>query len=249
MGSVLVSRQDEIATITMARGKVNAVNPEMVTALAATCAELAADNSVSAVVLTGQGRFFSFGFDIPEMYDQPSEQFGKFIRSFCSLYRELFLFPKPVVAALNGHTIAGGCVLALACDYRILVSEGAKLSLNEVTFGSTLFAGAVEMLRYAVGNRIAERVLLSGQMFAAHESLDIHLVDELTATVDLQITALNKAAEMARHGGPAYTNSKYLIRRPMVDRWMKRENESIGNWLNIWYLPQTREKTKGILIR
>ena len=89
--------------------------------------------------------------------------------NFIDLYRVLFSFPKPLVAAINGHAVAGGCMLANACDHRVMASGRAKISLNEVTFGATLPAGSAEMLAYWVGSRHAEALALSGRMVDASE--------------------------------------------------------------------------------
>ena len=85
---------------------------------------------VGAVVLTGQGSFFSFGFDVPGFMSYPKDSFERYVISYSELVKGIFMFPKPVIAALNGHTVAGGCVLAMACDYRVMVSGKAKIALK-----------------------------------------------------------------------------------------------------------------------
>src|SRR5512135_1887998 len=128
MSFVEVQVRDGIATVVLQRGKVNALNPVVVDELSATFHALQSDTEVSAVVFTGSGKFFSFGFDIPELLAYPREKFTHYLTSFTTLYRDLFIYPKPLVAALNGHAIAGGCMLALACDSAIMAQGGAKIS-------------------------------------------------------------------------------------------------------------------------
>src|SRR5215475_12883899 len=108
-----VSINDGIAEVRLQRGKVNALNEEAVEELARSLQSLAADPHVKAVILTGDGPFFSFGFDIPEFLSYTRESFSAFLKKFTGLYTYLFTYPKPVVAALNGHAVAGGCMLAL----------------------------------------------------------------------------------------------------------------------------------------
>jgi Delta3-Delta2-enoyl-CoA isomerase len=151
MDFVILRKSDGISTLTLNRGKVNALNGAVVDQLRALLKDLESDREVKSVVLTGSGKFFSFGFDIPEFLSFTKEQFTDYLINFTELYRYLFLYPKPVVAALNGHTIAGGCMLALACDYRVIVSGKAKI-FNEIGFGSSVFAGSMEMLRFWVGS-------------------------------------------------------------------------------------------------
>src|SRR5262245_32773085 len=114
-----------VATVTLARGKVNALDEATVDDLRAAFRRLTADDAVRAVVLTGSGSFFSFGWDVPALYAYPKEAFRQFVTKFTDLYAELYLHPRPLVAALNGHTVAGGCMLAIACDLRLMVSGKA----------------------------------------------------------------------------------------------------------------------------
>src|ERR1700741_1502 len=148
MKFVHLSTNENIATIILNRPKVNALNEAVVEELSECFQRVANDSNVKAVILTGEGSFFSFGLDVPEFLSYSKDSFIKFIIKFTDLYSYIFTFPKPVVAALNGHTIAGGCMIAIACDYRLMISGKAKISLNELTFGSTVFAGSIEMLKF-----------------------------------------------------------------------------------------------------
>src|SRR5262245_46619333 len=153
MEFVTRSERDGIATLTLGRDKVNAVNGRVVDELRAQLESAERDAGVRAVVLTGQGKFFSFGFDVPEFLPVSKDDFGQFVKGFTDLYTDMFVYPKPLVAAVNGHAIAGGCMLTLPCDHRVMVAGSAKIGLNEIAFGSSLFAGATEMLRVPGGQR------------------------------------------------------------------------------------------------
>ena len=183
-----ISRTDHdgIARVVIRRGKVNAFNDSLIDEMSRTFGELALDPSVRAITLTGTGKFFSFGFDIPQFLGYNKEQFTRYLTNFTRLYREIFIHPKPVVAMLNGHTIAGACMIATSCDYRVMVSGKARISLNEINFGSSVFAGAVEMLKLLVGHRNAETVLYSGAMYTAEEAHRMGLVDQVVSEADLE---------------------------------------------------------------
>lgn len=243
-----ISNQDGIAVVTLSRGKVNAINDEVVAELSDALKSLVRDKTVKALVLTGNGKFFSFGLDVPELYNYSPKKMTAFITIFSKLCRDLFLFPRPVVAAVNGHATAGGCLLALTAEYRLLANTNAKMSLHEVSFGASLFPSAVEMLRYAVGNTHAEVILLSGKMFEPAEALGLGLVNELVEESKLLDTARLKAQKLAHNFSPAFTSLKRLVRQPIVDQWSKREKKSIDEWIEIWYSPKTREKIKQIKI-
>ena len=178
MGSFSVSNEDGLATLTISRGRVNALNEPLVEEIDKFFVDMEAESAVKALVLRGAGSFFSFGFDVPEFLGYSKAQFIRFITKFDDLCTRIYLFPKPVVAALNGHTVAGGCVLALACDYRVMVKGKARIGLNEITFGAPLFTGGVEMLRSLVGDRNAERILLLGRLYSSEQAHALGLVDE-----------------------------------------------------------------------
>lgn len=248
MRFVIISKQDTIATVTLSRGKVNALNESVVEELNSTLANLENDQSIKAIILTGQGKFFSFGFDIPEFLNYSKQEFSRYLTKFTALYTYMFLHPKPIVAALNGHTIAGGCMLALACDYRVMVSEKAKISLNEIEFGSSVFAGSVEMLRFWVGNRNATTVLYSGTMYNAEEAKELGLVDAVITESDLMSEARAAAAELGDKARPAFRSIKALLRKSLAAEMQTREKESIREFVDIWYSESTWENLNKIKI-
>jgi len=248
MKYIIAGKTGEIARVTLTNGKVNAINSEAVSELRGHFASLEKDESVRSVILTGEGKFFSFGFHVPELYDYSPEEFTRFLQSFCQMYKEIFLFPKPLIASINGHAVAGGYILALMADYRIMADNNAKIALNEVTFGAALFAGAVEMLRFAAGNKMAAELLLTGQMFGAKEALRMGLVDQLVPEEEVLTAAKSKAEALGKNFGPNFAALKHLLRRPVADEWGRREESSITEFVKIWYSPETREKTRGIKI-
>lgn len=246
---VKLELRGRVATVTLSRGKVNAFNLAVVEELSGVLRQVESDERAGALVLTGSGPFFSFGFDIPELFPLSREEFAHYLTRFTDLYRYLFTFPKPVIAALNGHTIAGGCMIALACDHRVMVSGKARISLNEITFGSTVFAGATEMLRFCAGDRIAQRVLYSGTLYSAAEAVDLGLVDRAVSPEQFE-GAVDEAAQLfAKKPLPAFASMKQLLRRGVSEEIARREQESIARFVDIWYSPETREELKKITIR
>jgi enoyl-CoA hydratase/carnithine racemase len=241
--------QDNISTITMTRGKVHAFNEEMVDDLADRFNELGEDKKTQAVILTGQGSFFSFGLDVPDLYHYTKNDFVDYLNKFTDLCTLIFTFPKPVIAAVNGHAIAGGCMLVTACDYRIMVSGKAKISLNEVTFGSMVFAGSVETLKCCVGHRVAETILLKGLMYSAEQANELGLIDRVSAPDELMSIAHEVASAYTANDLRAFTALKKLVRNPIADEMRKRDPQGNRDFADLWYTPQTRENLKGIQIR
>jgi Delta3-Delta2-enoyl-CoA isomerase len=237
-----------IATVVMERGTVNALNPVVVEELSETFGRLQSDAAVSAVVLTGRGKFFSFGFDIPEFLSFTREQFTDYLTRFTALYRDLFIYPKPLVAALNGHAIAGGCMISLACDKAIMAQGRAKISLNEIGFGSSVFAGSTEMLQFRTGSRASE-VLYSAAMYSPAEAQQIGLVAEVVAPEALLDRARAIAGELASRRPAAFASIKLLLRKPVAQTMAVREAASIQEFVDIWYSEPTWTNLRSITIR
>jgi len=248
MSFVEVETSGGIATVALSRGKVNALNGMVVDELRGHLKELEVDRNVKAIILTGCGKFFSFGFDIPEFLFFTKEEFTNYLINFTDLYTYLFLYPKPVVAALNGHTIAGGCMLALACDSRVMVAGKSKISLNEIDFGSSVFAGSTEMLRFCIGSAAAAKVLYSGVMYSAEEAISLGLVQEVVEEANLMAQAKMIASDLASKHPPAFASIKSLLRKPIAEYMMQQERASISEFVDIWYSEPTWANLQDIKI-
>ena len=248
MNYVILSQEEEVATVILRRGKVNALNEPMVEEITETFQNLEEDGDTKSVILTGNGKFFSFGFDVPEFLDYPKRDFLRYLEKFAGLYTYVFQFAKPVVAALNGHTIAGGCMLVTACDYRLMVSGKAKISLNEITFCSSVFAGSVEMLKFCVGTKNAQSILYTGAMYSAEEAYHMGLVDQVTTNDKLLETATEVARELGQKDPSAFRSIKSLLRKPVIEDMLKRDKDSLNEMADIWYSETTWDKLKEIEI-
>lgn len=249
MDFVTIERNDSSAVVVLARGKVNAIDRQVLAELSSAFTQIERDDTFTSIVLTGRGKFFSFGLDVPALYDLSPEEFTNFLTSLCGLCTHLFLLPKPIVAAVNGHAVAGGCMLLLPCDARIAADQPMSIGLTEVALGASLFASTAEMLRYLVSNQSAERMLLTGKTFDGLGARQIGLIDEVVEPSALLPSAISRAGELAQHYGPGYKSLRRLIRQPIADRWESREAKSIEDFVRIWYSPDTRAKTRQVHIR
>lgn len=248
MGFLSVSNESGLATLTISRGKVNALNEPLVEEIDKCFADMEADPAVKAVILKGTGSFFSFGFDVPELLDYSKERFIGFLTKFDALCTRIYLFPKPVVAALNGHTTAGGCVIAIACDYRVMVTGKAKIGLNEITIGAPLFTGGVEMVRSLVGDRNAQTILLLGRLYSAEQAQALGLVDETAEETDIIKRAEMAAREFSEKDRAPFEIVKRLLRKPVTERIAQKTQPSIREFADVWYSEDTRKKLREIKI-
>jgi 3,2-trans-enoyl-CoA isomerase len=248
MEFAIKSVNENIAIVELNRGKVNAINEAFADELKSCFQDMASDPEVKAVIITGSDSFFSFGLDIPVFLNYSKEDFIRFVTKFADLYTYLFLFPKPVLAALNGHTIAGGCMLATTCDYRIMASGKGRISLNEINFGSSLFPGSAEMLKYCVGHRNAEIVALTGAMFTPEEAKGLGLVDLVVPPENLGEAAFKTAKALAQKHGPAFASIKKLLRAAVGDEMKRKDHVYRDEMVDIWYSEQTWAQLQNIKI-
>lgn len=248
MKYILSEKKEGIATLVMSRGKVNALNLEMLEEMHGILELLKDDDEVKAVILTGQGKFFSFGFDIPEFLSLSKDVFRQFLDKFTFLYAYIYEYPKATVAALNGHAVAGGCILATSCDYRLMVTGKAKIALNEVTFGASLFAGCIAILKNLVGQRTAEKILFSGTMFSAEEALNMGLIDRVSSEETIVHDAHKVALEFAARHSSAFSSIKKLVRNIDIPEFGPLERKAIDKFIDIWYSEATMKNLKQIKI-
>jgi len=248
MGFIKTQNNNGIVNLELYRGKVNALNCQVVEELHNALISLENASDAKAIILTGQGKFFSFGFDIPEFLSYSKQKFTDYLIKFTNLYTYMFLYPKPIVAAINGHAIAGGCMIALACDRRIMVSGNAKISLNEISFGSTVLAGSTEMLRFCVGSKNATEILYTGAMYTAEEAKSLALIEKITSENNLIKEATEIAIEMGEKSTSAFADIKLLLRGSVREKMLLYEKESIDRFVEIWYSDSIREMLKNIKI-
>jgi enoyl-CoA hydratase len=229
--NVLCEIQQRVALVTINRpDKRNALDGPTRARLLELLDELAADAEVRAVVLTGAGdKAFVAGADISEFEGRsPIDQFR--VMSGRTVFDAMEAFPKPVIAALNGFTLGGGCELAMACDIR-LAADTARLGQPEVNLGIIPGGGGTQRLPRLVGTGMAYRLLYTGDLIDANEALRIGLVDEVVPAADLRARALALAGAIAEKSPVALRLIKEAIRasiRSPLDEGLRQERTLFG---------------------
>ncbi|WP_326644126.1 enoyl-CoA hydratase-related protein [Streptosporangium sp. NBC_01755] len=196
---VRVEKADGVATIRLDRPKMNALNRQVQLEIAECARQVDADGDVSAVVVYG-GRVFAAGADIKEMADMSYADMAVHSRTLQDCFTAVARVGKPVVAAVTGYALGGGCELALCADIRI-AGESAKLGQPEVLLGLIPGAGGTQRLPRLIGPAKAKDLIFTGRHVAADEALAIGLVDRVVPDDDVYTEALAYAAQFA--GGPA----------------------------------------------
>ncbi len=182
----IIEHDHGIRELKLARPPVNALNPELVAALRGAIAQ-ASHEGAAALMLSGSPGLFSAGLDIPALLQLDRDAMRAFWKDFFAVCAALARSPIPIAAAVTGHSPAGGAVLALFCDYRVMARGEYRIGLNEVQVGLTVPDCIQAALRRLVGPYRAERLLVVGAMLDGDEALAAGMVDELT-DVDHVIT-------------------------------------------------------------
>ncbi len=196
-------------------GKVNAMDEALLSELVDQF-DAVERSDARAVVLTATGRVFSAGVDLQNVVDGGIEYLDRLIPQLASSFGRVFSSPLPVVAAVNGPAVAGGCVLACAGDRRIM-AEGARIGASELLVGVPFPVAALEILRWACGDR-TEEVVLTGTLYGSEQAVAVGLAHEVVAPDELLERALAVAGELAAIAPDAFRLAKAQLRRPVVER-------------------------------
>ncbi|MFF5302356.1 enoyl-CoA hydratase/isomerase family protein [Streptomyces sp. NPDC013161] len=184
-----IERHGRVAVVTMTTNPVNAQNRAFFADLHETFDRLERDHAESPVVLTGTGARFSAGLDLGEhfpLFAGDPAAVADWFQKYRATNMRLFTYPRPTVAAVNGHAFAGGLITAAVCDHRVAVADGsARFGLNEVPIGIPMPAVYVRMLAHAWGDPVAARTCLLGETFTPDQALALGMVHELAPAGEL----------------------------------------------------------------
>jgi enoyl-CoA hydratase len=237
-----------IAVMTLSHGKVNALDIEFCEAIAARFNDLRTSDA-RAVVLTGQGKIFSAGVDLIRLSKGGADYIRKFLPALHKLYDAVFFHPKPVVAAINGHAIAGGAVLACCADRRIMARESGRIGVTELLVGVPFPALAFEIVRFAVPPRYLPEFTLSGATYDTDAALQRGWIDEVAEPAELIEDSIAVARELAMLSPAAFTQTKMQIRQVVGERMAASGEASEKTVTEIWCAPQTLQYIRDYVAR
>lgn len=205
---LIVEREDKIVKVTVNKPKsLNALNSELLTELNKCMYHLSIDESVDVVVITGEGKAFVAGADISEMKDLSAPEAHAFAKLGMDTFMLIERMPKPVIAAVNGFALGGGCELALACDIRI-ASEKAVFGQPEVGLGITPGFGGTQRLTRTIGLGIAKEMIYTAKNIKADRAYEVGLVNRVVAPEELMDAAMDMARTIASNGKLAVSYAK-----------------------------------------
>jgi len=223
-----------VQVMTLSSGSVNAMDVELLEELTLAVRDLQRSGA-GALVVTGAGRAFSAGVDLTRVVEGGAGYTDRLVPALSEAFEAVFCYPGPTVAAINGAAIAGGCVLACACDRR-LIGPDAQIGASEVRVGVPLPVAALEVMRYACGDR-AEEVLLGGRTHRGSDAVAAGLAHRIVAD-DLVGAAVEEASDLGAIPVAAYRHTKTQLRAPTMAR-IRAAADVDGEVREMWRAEET----------
>lgn len=227
-------QHDNIHELRLSRPPVNALNPELVTALRAAVLS-APSRGARGLVLSGHAGMFSAGLDVPRLLQLDRPAMAAFWVEFVGLCEALARSPIPTVAAITGHSPAGGAVLTLYCDYRIMARGDFRIGLNEVQVGLVVPEIIQAAMRRLVGPHRAERLMVAGAMVNGEEAHRIGLVDELIDTELVVGRAIGWLQDLLRHPPEAMSETRRIARADLHAQFERLNDVSDDDFAKRWF--------------
>lgn len=239
--------EDQVAHVRLNRGRSNAMHAPMIEELNTLLQTLDVDPSVRGILLQGKDGFFSAGLDLIELYEYNESEIRTLWMGFIGLARTFVAVGKPVLAAINGHSPAGGCVLALCADYRVMAQGEFVIGLNELPVGIVVPQSVFHLYAFWVGQAQAYRNLLEGRLMNPEEALSMGLVDELAPKDQLISTAERQLRKYMQLDTDTWSQSKMNLRKSLIQAFDADQQEDIEAILKQWWAPETRTLLKSII--
>ncbi|WP_430389147.1 enoyl-CoA hydratase/isomerase family protein [Dyella sp. 20L07] len=239
---------DAIAEINMARPPVNALNVDLLRAIRG-AVDNAVNTSARGIVLSGAPGMFSAGVDVPSLLGRDRAGVREFWREFFLTASKLALSPVPVVAAITGHSPAGGAVLSLFCDYRVMAEGPFRIGLNEVQVGLVVPECIQLALRRLVGNYRAERLMVAGAMVESAQALSYGLVDELTGIDQVTTRSIHWLQGMLALPSHAMLTTRALARADLTSAWADPDSLPIDEFVDAYFHPETQAVLQQLVAR
>jgi enoyl-CoA hydratase len=248
-GHIHIEEAGDVAVVRIDRPPANALDLDLLAEGHEVRERLAAEEP-GAVVLVGRDRFFSAGMDLKAAPALSAAEQRETVGGINRLFSGWYAFPRPVVAAVNGHAVAGGLILALCADYRVCADEGAQLGLTELRAGLPYPLAAISVVRAELSPGAARRLVLGASLVEPPEALALGVVDELRPHDEVLSRAVELASEMAELPRGSYTIVKRQLRGPAIDALERALGGGAGDpALGAWVSVETGEAAAAILRR
>jgi Delta3-Delta2-enoyl-CoA isomerase len=241
-------QHDDILELRLARPPVNALNPELLGALREAISA-APGEGIRGLVISGGPTVFSAGLDVPRLITMNRGDLERAWREFFGVLEVLARSPLPSVAAIGGHSPAGGAVISLFCDYRVMARGPYRIGLNEVQVGLIVPECIQFALRRLIGTYRAERLLVAGAMIEAEHAHAIGLVDELVDVDHVVARARSWLGELLKLPGKAMHTTRAIARADLVEVIADPRRLDLPRFLDEWYSEETQAVLTALVNR
>jgi len=241
-----IQTRDDVAVVRIEHGKANALDVELMRDLSGALRQLR-DRGTGAAVLTGTGSIFGAGVDLFRVISGGDAYASEFVPGLASFLAELFEHPLPLVAAVNGHAIAGGCIVACACDYRIMAEGKGTIGVPELLVGVPFPTAAIEIMRSAVPPQELQALVYTGHTCGAAEAVRRGLVNEAVAPEQLMERARQVAQQFAAIPTAVFAATKRALRSDAAARL--RQDRTLDDVVRHWSSADTRARIQQYLDR
>lgn len=243
-----IVQRDGIAIVKLVHGKANAMDTDFCRAVTETFVTLKRAPA-RAVVLTGQGGMFSAGVNLIRARDGGARYIRSFLPVLNRMFDTVFYFPKPLVAAINGHAIAGGCVLACCADRRLMARVAGRIGITELLVGLPFPALAFEVMRFVAAPQHLSALTYSGATFPPDEAIARGLIDEIVEPAALLDRACAAAQALATLSPQAFAVTKRQLRLDVTERRRRHGRRIDAEAMKIWASPQATETIREYVAR
>ncbi len=245
MQQIQIEYYDTVGVLKLDRAVTNAINLQLINTLAENLKFMKQKADVHGILITSSNeKFFSIGFDIPELIDLTKDDFKEFYHSFNKLCIDLYTFPKPTIAAITGHAVAGGCILALCCDYRFIAKGKKLMGLNEIKLGVPIPYPADCILHQLVGYRNARDIIDSGEFFPPEKLLEMAVVDDVLPLEQVLPASIEKVKLLGAMPHKGFE----MIKRNRTEKVEARIRNNLAEkekfFIECWYAQDARKRLK-----
>ncbi len=238
----------EVHELRLDRPPVNALSPDLLRLLAEEVRRSPAQGA-RALVLSGREGMFSAGLDVPLLIELDKEGLGRALVAFFDAIESLAASAVPIAAAITGHSPAGGAVLSLCCDRRVMAEGDYAIGLNEVRIGIPVPRTVADLATRAVGRRVGEALCVSGKLLNPTEALEAGFVDELAPVGEVVATARRWCESIIEAPAQALAETRSVLRGDLVELIRRRSQDDVNRFVDKWFQPELQTVMRDLVAR
>ena len=239
-----VSDLQGVSMLRLRHGRANALDVELCQALM-TFFEKAGRGPARSVIITAEGGIFSAGVDLRRVLDGEAPYVRQLLPALHEMCETVFSFPHPLIAAINGHAFAGGCILACMADHRVMAKGSGRIGVPELLVGVPFPPAPLEVMRFVLPSQLLSRVMIGGATYDAEEAREFGLLDEIAAPEELLDRAVAAAQRLGAIHPATFSLTKAQLRAPALERMRAGQDQIQQSAEEIWATPEAMQRIRA----